>query len=215
MSLAALLWDFGTDSQLPILRADLNGDGVATSAEFGLQGGRPYVSFAAPTSSARETFTPAYTEISLSVHDGPLASDARLGITVDAPGLTTDECTLRLHGESPGQLERLGPFRYALTVPAATTEQTLRFLSYDGDVSDDLITLILSPLGGIAPGSPRRHLLSVTDARDDHHDDPPRPRHAHCAHLARCRPGAAGRDCQLRRGQQRRGGYQRGLGSGS
>ena len=31
-------WDFGTGSQYPALKADWNGDGVATAREFGCQG---------------------------------------------------------------------------------------------------------------------------------------------------------------------------------
>ena len=33
-------WDFGTDSQYPVLKADMDGDGIATAAEFGVQNPR-------------------------------------------------------------------------------------------------------------------------------------------------------------------------------
>ena len=34
------VWDFGTGSQYPALKADINGDGIATAGEFGIQHGR-------------------------------------------------------------------------------------------------------------------------------------------------------------------------------
>ena len=54
-------WDFGTTQQYPVLKADVDGDGVATWQEFGEQGRDP--SSIAPSAERPEAAAPVATPI--------------------------------------------------------------------------------------------------------------------------------------------------------
>ena len=59
-------WDFGSTTQYPALKADMDGDGVATAAEFGGQGRTPPTPPPTPTHTPTPTLPPqAYVDFSM------------------------------------------------------------------------------------------------------------------------------------------------------
>ncbi len=55
------VWDFGTSRDYPLLKADLDGDGIATWWEFGRQHGSRQIPTPTPTNTPTATFTPTNT----------------------------------------------------------------------------------------------------------------------------------------------------------
>ena len=55
------LWDFGASTDYPLLKADFDGDGIATWWEFGNQHGNRAVPTSTPTPTAKPTSTPTNT----------------------------------------------------------------------------------------------------------------------------------------------------------
>ena len=67
-------WDFGTSQQYPVLKADVDGDGVATWREFGQQGRDP--SSIAPSATRPETPVPVTTPVAIVPAGQSLDSDS-------------------------------------------------------------------------------------------------------------------------------------------
>ena len=107
-------WDFGTSQEYPALKADVDGDRVATWQEFGDQGRDP--SSITPSVTPQETPAPVTTPIS--------TSPARQGLDNDADGLIEVSSLEQLNAirhdlDGNGIPDSAGTTAYAAAFPAA------------------------------------------------------------------------------------------------
>ena len=171
----SIVWDFGTEADLPALRVDTDGDSTATAYEFGGQGrfdpARPLLTFAAPSSLSSDTFASSSpTEILLSVSRGgfPDPATATLTFSPSSGTLAPGDCTLSLSAGSTSTLVSLGGLAYTLTIPPRTPSVALSFLSRDLDLEDEVLMLTLSSTDPSQLGALLVHTITVADTRDDH-----------------------------------------------
>ena len=122
----AATWDFGTGSQYPALKADWDGDGMATAAEFGSQvRAAPVVANRAPyfAGSAAEVMVAENTVAGTAI-GGPVEATEPDGDSLTyALGTTADDGHFAIDADSgqlqtSGALDYEGQISYAVTVSA-------------------------------------------------------------------------------------------------
>ena len=120
-------WDFGTARDYPLLKADFDGDGVATWWEFGRQYGNRRFPTPTPTATAMATFTPTVTAMPTNT---PTATNTPTPTNTAAPTATfmpTHTATITptsTHTATPTLTPTLTPTNTAAPTPAFTPVPT-------------------------------------------------------------------------------------------
>ena len=171
---AAVLWDFSSPSFPPLLRADLDGDGISTALEFGAQL-RSVVSFVSaastafdghiPSGASRVVFESIPSVVSLSVSSGGFSSSTEIPLTLSLArgSLNAADYTFSLAADSPVTLSGTAG-SFLLTIPSGVSRLSLSFSSRDADLEGEEVLL---SLGGPFSYGRVEHRIFIEDLADE------------------------------------------------
>ena len=167
-------WDLGKSIHYPALKADFNGDDLATASEFGSQGrvGTSVITFSSARSTTEDSFDAAPSVLLLDVGTVSADTTVTLTLTSERGAISASDCTLSLQTGSAGSLQALNPvgdaWVYELSIPAGAPFVALEFSAHDKDEEDEVFSLTLGGVDSSQLGGVRTHTIEVLDASDDH-----------------------------------------------
>ena len=144
------VWDFGTASQYPALKADLNGDDTATVGEFGSQRTGIHAPTLTPTPTPTPTATPAPTPTPTGIQSAS-ATSVNPSLSAEGKSATTLKLTISNYGgngsswhykhttPTGGSCSTAVKNKTAVTVTGLSINTAYTFAAYDNSSCETLL----------------------------------------------------------------------------